>query len=179
MPGPDGKPLHINGVLTLGENIADAGGLSASFAAWKEREAAHPSQLLPGLLHFSKEQLFFMSYGNWWCGKTRNEEQIRRLYSDPHSPNFARILVSALCNHRDSPANLPHRGLWLTPGSSDIASVARKDSRLVKCGRKKCPFGQGPALLQFCLFWCHKIFQFSQSIRDRKASSILDLLNLK
>ena len=95
VPGPDGKPLHVNGLLTLGENIADAGGLSASFAAWKAREAAHPSQLLPGLQNFPREQLFFMSYGNWWCGKTRNEEQINRIYSDPHSPTFARILVSS------------------------------------------------------------------------------------
>lgn len=100
--GPDGKPLHVNGRLTLGENIADAGGVSASFAAWKRREAAHPAELLPGLQHFRKEQLFFMSYGNWWCGKTRPETQVNRIYIDPHSPTFARILVR-LDFHSPSP----------------------------------------------------------------------------
>ena len=93
---PSGKAIPINGRLTLGENIADAGGVSAAFAAWKAREAESPSELLPGLQHFSKEQLFFISYGNWWCGKTRLEEQVRRIYIDPHSPSFARILVSFL-----------------------------------------------------------------------------------
>ena len=94
MPGVNGERLHVNGRLTLGENIADAGGLSASFAAWKQREKDDPSELLPGLLQFTKEQLFFISYGNWWCGKTRKEELVNRIYNDPHSPEFARILVS-------------------------------------------------------------------------------------
>lgn len=93
--GPGGKPLHVNGLLTLGENIADAGGLTASFQAWQESELHEPTALLPGLQNFSKAQLFFISYGNWWCGKTRKEEVVRRIYTDPHSPNSVRIIVSA------------------------------------------------------------------------------------
>ena len=89
-----GKVIPVNGYLTLGENIADAGGVSAAFAAWKAREAKHPGELLPGLQQFTKEQLFFISYGNWWCGKTRVKEMVRRIYLDPHSPTFARILAS-------------------------------------------------------------------------------------
>ena len=58
---PDGDPLNVNGRLTLGENIADAGGLNAAFKAWKAVEAKKQSQLLPGLQHFSKEQMFFIS----------------------------------------------------------------------------------------------------------------------
>ncbi|MCJ1477383.1 hypothetical protein MMC13_006054 [Lambiella insularis] len=92
IPGPDGEPLHVNGLLTLGENIADAGGLSAAFQAWKEREEASPSDHLPGLQDFTKEQLFFMSYATFWCGKTRKESAINRIYTDPHSPFFARVL---------------------------------------------------------------------------------------
>ena len=53
---PEGKALHVNGKLTLGENIADAGGLSAAFHAWKEVEKKHPSQLLPGLQNFTKNK---------------------------------------------------------------------------------------------------------------------------
>lgn len=94
VPGLDDKPLHVNGRLTLGENIADAGGLSASFAAWKQRELEHPAQLLPGFHDYTKEQVFFISYANFWCGKTRKEQAVNGVYRDPHSPNWARILVS-------------------------------------------------------------------------------------
>lgn len=100
IPGPNNEPLHVNGRLTLGENIADAGGLSASFKAWKEHEAKEPAQSLPGLQHFTKEQLFFISYSNFWCGKMRPEAAIDRIYNDPHSPKWARIRVSRLLLRR-------------------------------------------------------------------------------
>ena len=87
-------PLHVNGRLTLGENIADAGGLSASFKAWKAYDDQHSGQLLPGLQNFTKEQLFFVSYSNWWCGKDRPEAAVESIYRDPHAPKWARILVS-------------------------------------------------------------------------------------
>jgi endothelin-converting enzyme len=97
VPGPDAnsEPLHVNGRLTLGENIADAGGLTASFHAWKKRDDAASDPLLPGLSDFTKEQLFFIAYGNWWCSKTTKEAAIRAIYVDPHAPKPARILVSA------------------------------------------------------------------------------------
>ena len=94
VPKPNGEPLHVNGRLTLGENIADAGGLNAAFGAWKAKEAEHQSQLLPGLQHFTKEQMFFISYSNWWCGKIRPETAVNAIYRDPHAPTWARILVS-------------------------------------------------------------------------------------
>jgi endothelin-converting enzyme len=90
-PSDPSKPLHVNGRFTLGENIADAGGLRAAFAAWKNREADNPSALLPGLQGFSKEKLFFMSYAGWWCGKTRPEAAAQRVFQDPHAPKWARI----------------------------------------------------------------------------------------
>jgi endothelin-converting enzyme len=93
-PDPDSKPLHVNGRLTLGENIADAGGLAAAFHAWKKRDDASPDALLPGLGNFTKEQLFFVAYGSWWCSKTTKEAAIQAIYSDPHAPKPARILVS-------------------------------------------------------------------------------------
>ncbi|XXG97102.1 hypothetical protein Hte_003397 [Hypoxylon texense] len=90
--GNNGESLHVNGRLTLGENIADAGGISAAFAAWKNRTESAPDQTLPGLDFFSHEQLFFVFYANWWCGKTRKEQAIQYIYTDPHSPAFARVL---------------------------------------------------------------------------------------
>ncbi|KAI5863380.1 endothelin-converting enzyme 1 [Durotheca rogersii] len=95
--GPDGRPLHVNGRLTLGENIADAGGVAAAFAAWRQRQlaAAGPGardQGLPGLEFFTHEQLFFVFYANWWCGKARREHAVQAIYTDPHAPAFARVL---------------------------------------------------------------------------------------
>lgn len=100
VPGLSDKPLHVNGRLTLGENIADAGGLSASFQAWKVVEAAHRGQLLPGLTDFTKEQLFFVSYSNWWCGKIRKEAAVDHIYRDPHAPTWARI-IGTMANSRE------------------------------------------------------------------------------
>ncbi|KAF2402132.1 zincin [Trichodelitschia bisporula] len=92
IPGLDGEPLHINGRLTLGENIADAGGLTASYSAWKKRDAAKADLLIPGLEKWSKEQLFFVSYANWWCGKVRPAQAVNYVYTDAHSPADKRIL---------------------------------------------------------------------------------------
>lgn len=117
IPGLDGKPLHVDGKLTLGENIADAGGVTASFSAWKTRQAISPDQNLPGLDHFSQDQLFFVSFGNWWCSKSRRETAISRIYSDPHSPMRSRVL-GTLANSRDfresfnCPAKEPVCKLW-------------------------------------------------------------------
>jgi len=98
--GPDEKPLHVNGRLTLGENIADAGGLSASFQAWSRRAAEKPNAHLPGLEHFTQSQIFFMSYTNFWCGKTRHDTAIDRIYVDPHAPQWARVL-GTMANSRE------------------------------------------------------------------------------
>ncbi|KAK4690752.1 hypothetical protein P7C71_g6112, partial [Lecanoromycetidae sp. Uapishka_2] len=117
VPNPNGEPLHVNGRLTLGENIADAGGLNAAFAAWKQRDKKEPEQLLPGLQHFSKEQMFFISYSNWWCGKTRPETAVNLVYRDPHSPTWARI-IGTMANSRDfkeafsCPSKEPTCELW-------------------------------------------------------------------
>ncbi|KAJ5674071.1 hypothetical protein N7462_009510 [Penicillium macrosclerotiorum] len=98
--GPGDKVLHVNGRLTLGENIADAGGLTASFHAWKKHDEASPDPHLPGLDAFSKEQLFFISYGNWWCSKTTKEAAERAIYNDPHAPKAARI-IGTMANSRE------------------------------------------------------------------------------
>lgn len=98
-PNPD-EPLHVNGRLTLGENIADAGGVAAAFKAWQKRAAETPNQHLPGLEFFTQEQLFFVAYSNWWCGKSRPETAIQRIYTDPHAPKWARIL-GTMANSRD------------------------------------------------------------------------------
>lgn len=90
---PSGEKIHVNGKLTLGENIADAGGLNAAFSAWRKREAQNPSLELPGLQgRLTKEQLFFVSYGRTWCSKIRKEAAVDRIRTDAHSPAWVRVL---------------------------------------------------------------------------------------
>jgi endothelin-converting enzyme len=92
VPGLDGQPLHVNGKLTLGENIADAGGIAAAYAAYQRRNAAKPDKHIAGLEMFTKEQMFFVSYSTWWCGKVRPAQAVQYIYTDPHSPADKRIL---------------------------------------------------------------------------------------
>ncbi|RDI85451.1 hypothetical protein Vi05172_g4830 [Venturia inaequalis] len=88
VPSPTpGPPIPLNGLQTLGENIADAGGLSASFSAWKQRSTSSPqaNALLPGL-NFTAAQLFFLSYSTFWCANQSPERLVSQVYSDWHSP---------------------------------------------------------------------------------------------
>ncbi|KAG0197873.1 hypothetical protein BGX28_008635 [Mortierella sp. GBA30] len=95
--GSDGKDYHVNGHLTLGENIADNGGLKQSYKTWLERYRAdqkgekYANYHLPALDHLTPEQLFFISYARLWCSKQRPESAIRQMRTDPHSPAMWRI----------------------------------------------------------------------------------------
>ncbi|XP_063385376.1 endothelin-converting enzyme 1 isoform X1 [Cydia fagiglandana] len=91
---------HVDGKKTLGENIADNGGLREAFAALKEHLRKHgPEPKLPGFEHMSSEQLFFLSYGNLWCGVS-TKESLEDELSDEHSPQALRAR-GALQNSAD------------------------------------------------------------------------------
>jgi membrane metallo-endopeptidase-like protein 1 len=76
----------MNGVQTLGENIADNGGIKESFRAYQQWVKKNgPEQLLPGL-KYSQTQLFFINYGQVWCGKFRDQSLLSRILSGHHSP---------------------------------------------------------------------------------------------
>ena len=74
--------LHANGRFTLGENIADNGGLNISFAALQKALQQHPEGEIDG---FTPAQRFFLSYANVWAGNVRDEEIRRLTMIDPHS----------------------------------------------------------------------------------------------
>jgi len=74
--------VHGNGKFTLGENIADHGGLQISYQAFKKTTANAP---LPKKDGFTPEQRFFLAYANVWAGNVRPEEILKRTKSDPHS----------------------------------------------------------------------------------------------
>lgn len=74
--------VHANGEFTLGENIADHGGLQVSFQAFKKATQDHPLPVKDG---FTPEQRFFLAYATVWAGNIRPEEILNRTKSDPHS----------------------------------------------------------------------------------------------
>ena len=75
--------IHVNGALTVGENIGDLGGLAIGFKAYKLALKGQPAPVLDGL---TGEQRFFLSWAQAWRGKVRAEELRRRIATDPHSP---------------------------------------------------------------------------------------------
>ncbi|MFZ7118646.1 MAG: M13 family metallopeptidase, partial [Bacteroidota bacterium] len=75
--------LTINGKLTLGENIADLGGLTIAYAALQKTLALKPKVKIDG---FTPEQRFFINFAQVWRNNIRPEELKKRLKTDPHSP---------------------------------------------------------------------------------------------
>ena len=76
--------LHVNGKLTLGENIADVAGLSAAYDAYR---AAYKGKEAPSKNGFSGDQRFFIAFGQAWRGKRRPELLRVIIATDGHSPD--------------------------------------------------------------------------------------------
>jgi putative endopeptidase len=79
----------INGDLTLGENIADLGGIKLAFQAYRALRNDAERVTADG---FSEDQQFFLAMGQAWCAKARPEVERLRLKTDPHSPPRYRVL---------------------------------------------------------------------------------------
>jgi predicted metalloendopeptidase len=74
---------HVNGQLTLGENIADNSGVAIAYKAYKLSLHGKPAPVIDGL---TGDQRFFMGFAQVWRMKMREPEQIRLIKSDPHAP---------------------------------------------------------------------------------------------
>lgn len=79
------NPQHVNGELTLGENIGDLGGLSIAYLAW-QLAVGDPASV-PAIDGLTGPQRFFLSWAESWQGKMRDEALRQRLTTDPHSPD--------------------------------------------------------------------------------------------
>lgn len=79
---------HVDGQLTLGENIADLGGVKIALVAFKNARAASPPT---ERYAYSDEQLFFYGFAHSWCANVREERQRTLLAVDPHSPARYRV----------------------------------------------------------------------------------------
>jgi predicted metalloendopeptidase len=83
--------IHVNGQLTLGENIADVSGLAVAHRAYR---IALDGQAPPELDGFTGDQRFFIGWAQIWARKYREDELRRRLGVSPHSPNEYRVNVA-------------------------------------------------------------------------------------
>ena len=81
--------VHINGQLTLGENLADLGGLEVAYAAYRRYVARHGEP--PVIDGFTGDQRFFIAYAQSWQGKRREGAVRAQLLADPHSPEAFRV----------------------------------------------------------------------------------------
>ncbi|QXV67233.1 M13 family metallopeptidase [Mucilaginibacter sp. 21P] len=75
--------MHVNGKLTLGENLADLGGLNIAYEAFKKTKQGQSNNKIDG---FTPDQRFFLSWAQVWRGSQRPEAAAQRILTDPHSP---------------------------------------------------------------------------------------------
>jgi putative endopeptidase len=105
---------HVNGALTVGENIGDLGGLGIAFLAYELSRDGAPAEEMDGL---TGAQRLFHGWAQVWCGKTRPEEQVRRIAIDPHSPDEFRCNQTArnLDEFHQAFGSTPDSKMWLEP----------------------------------------------------------------
>lgn len=109
--------LHANGSLTLGENIADHGGLQVSYQAFKNATKDNPLNVVDG---FTSEQRFFLAYANVWAGNIRDEQIRVYTKSDPHSLGKWRVNAA-----------LPQIGTWY-----EAFNITEKDPMFVPVDKR-------------------------------------------
>ncbi len=82
--------LHVNGALTLGENIADVAGLQAAYDAYHASLGGREAPVIDGL---TGDQRFFLAYAQTWATKMREEALRQRIATDGHAPGMFRALT--------------------------------------------------------------------------------------
>ncbi|XP_048397949.1 endothelin-converting enzyme 2-like isoform X2 [Stegostoma tigrinum] len=91
---------HINGKQTLGENIADNGGLKAAYHAYKTWVKQNGEEKLLPAVDLTNHQLFFVGFAQVWCSVRTPESAHEGLITDPHSPAKYRV-IGTLSNSKD------------------------------------------------------------------------------
>ena len=81
--------VHINGDLTMGENIADLGGVNISLEAYHRSLNGAAAPVVGG---FTGDQRFFLGWAQAWRGKARDSYIRKQVVTDPHSPRFFRVI---------------------------------------------------------------------------------------
>lgn len=89
--------VHVNGKLTLGENLADLGGTMIAFQAFKKTTEGKGTAKIDG---FTPDQRFFLGFAQVWRGNINPESQSVRIKTDPHAPGKWRV-IGPLSNNPD------------------------------------------------------------------------------
>jgi len=82
--------LHVNGKLTINENIADVAGLGAAYEAYHASLNGKPAPVING---FTGDQRFFIAYGQAWMSKDRDESLRQQVLTNGHAPDKFRALT--------------------------------------------------------------------------------------
>jgi putative endopeptidase len=99
---------HVNGALTVGENIGDLGGLTISHTAYLIAQGGSAS--------LEDRKKLFLNFGNIWRTKRRKEQELQYLTIDPHSPpEFRANIVRNLDEFHEVFGTVEGDGLWLDP----------------------------------------------------------------
>jgi endothelin-converting enzyme/putative endopeptidase len=79
--------VHLNGKLTLGENLADLGGLWLAWIAWLDKAEAAHLDMNAKMDGYTPDQRFWVAYAQQWCTQTRPEQLRTQAQTDPHAPD--------------------------------------------------------------------------------------------
>jgi putative endopeptidase len=90
---------HVNGRLTMGENIGDLGGLNAAYDALQMALKKNPKEANEKIGGYTQDQRFFLNWARVWRGNIRPEAQLTLLNTDPHAPAQFRAI--------GAPSNMP------------------------------------------------------------------------
>lgn len=107
---------NINGKQTLGENMADNGGLKAAYKAYRSWVDKHGEEKLLPAVNLTNDQLFFVGFAQVWCSVRTPESAHEGLVTDPHSPPRFRV-IGTLSNSPDFSRHFNcARGSPMNPG---------------------------------------------------------------
>ncbi len=122
VPLADHPDLHVNGRLTLGENIADLGGLNIAYDALQTALKKNPAEASQKIDGYTEDQRFFLNWARVWRGSIRDKAQMVYLNADPHSPMKFRAI--------GAPSNMPSfaKAFQCKPGDA----MVRPDDTRVK-----------------------------------------------
>ncbi|MDG2537289.1 M13 family metallopeptidase [Dyella jiangningensis] len=91
-PIKDKPDAHVNGKLTLGENIGDLGGLNSAYDALQMALKKNPQEAGEKIDGYTQDQRFFLNWARVWRGNIREKEALLRLNTDPHAPASLRAV---------------------------------------------------------------------------------------
>jgi len=105
--------VHLNGKLTLGENLADLGGLWLAWEAWLDKAAAAHLDMSATEDGYTPNQRFWIAYAQQWCTQTRPERLRTQAQTDPTPPtSTAPTLCYRICRSSPKASVARRRRLW-------------------------------------------------------------------